>query len=155
MPRRSFKSELETLIFALRANIRIASSPQTRGILNDFHDALRYNKLRERKRKFLIWGLLVGRSVDYFTKFFLVEKSIISPRSRMIFIRKIDRICGTGTCNRIRAITTNPLLVSELHIVRELRNDLFHIPGRHLNVTEMEDFIFKSVKCIHQLSTEL
>jgi len=146
MPRNLFRSELETLIFALRPLVQTLHDPVIDRILRDLELTIEYSRLSE-CRRFLIWGLLIGRDVDSFTSFFLSSKrqSITNPR-RDTFNNRINQICRTTN-----PLTSDPRIRGDLHTVRGLRNDLFHRAGKHFTPTEMQTFVFNSVKCIQQL----
>jgi hypothetical protein len=149
MTRRSFRKELISLIFALRSNNKITASVQGSRILNDCDLALQYIKIRKEKR-FLLWGLLVGRSVDSFTTFFLFKKGQTLPRRRNGFNGRIARICDLRN-----PLTSDPTIRSDLNIVRLMRNDLFHTSGRHFDSEEMRTFVFKSARSLLQLLLDL
>jgi|GEM_PF-3147946 len=149
MTRRSFRSELASLIFALRASSRITNDPSGRRILDDFDLALRYYRI-ERVKRYLVWGLLIGRSVDHFTSFFLLAKGASLLGARNTFNNRISRICSSRN-----PLTSNPTIGTDLDTVRQLRNDLFHNAGRHFTDTEMRTLVFDAVKCILQLNLDL
>ena len=150
MTRRSFKSELKSLIFALRTNNRITGNTTGANILDDINLALNYYRVRKRKR-YLIWGLLIGRSVDTFTSLFLSEKrETIGNRYRNTFNNRINKICRTTN-----PLTGDPTIKGDLDDVIAKRNELFHNSGRHFHDDEMKAFLFKSVKCFLQLLLDL
>lgn len=149
MARRNFKSELLSLVFVLDANPLITTDVSAKKILDDFHEALGNCRIKK-ERRFLIWGLLTGRSVDSFTKFFLSKKRASLPSRRDNFNNRINRICRSSS-----PLTSDPTIVGDLHVVRLMRNDLFHKSGEHFNDVQMEDFIFKSTRCIQQLVSDL
>ena len=161
MVRRSFNSELSSLIFILNAHPLITSDINARKIIDDFNETLAYNRMRQRRR-YLIWGLLIGRCVDFFTEFFLIKKRRRINRGDRnrhgrpvsnTFNHRIEKICGNlRTCP---ALTGDPSINADLHYVRDKRNDLFHEPGRHFSQLEMKNFVFKSVKSMMQLVSDL
>ena len=146
MTRRSFKNELGSLVFRFRIHVNSTNDPDEKNILDDFNLALQYHRLG-RRRRFLIWGLLIGRSVDSFTRFFLTAKGVRIPGT---FNRRIGRICSSAN-----PLTGDPTIRNDLHTIRRMRNDLFHNSGRHFTHTEMRTFVFNSVKCITQLISDL
>lgn len=150
MARRSFRTELDSLMLPLRALVRTVNNPAANKILDDFSEALQYYRL-QRRRRYLIWGLLIGRSVDSFTSFFLSEKSeSITNRYHDTFNNRIKKICRTNN-----PLTRDPTIRDDLDEIRDLRNDLFHNAGRHFADQEMQTFVFNSVKCIHHLIRDL
>lgn len=146
MPRRSFKTELAAIEFILSSDARISAAVLGTNVLNDLRTAL-VCCTTERVPKYLSWSLLIGRSLDTFTVFFLSEKGE-PPVSR--FDPRIRRICNSS-----RPLTTNPAIQSDLLKVKDMRNNLFHNAGVYLNKTDMEDFIFSSTRCIQQLMNDL
>jgi hypothetical protein len=101
----------------------------------------------ERTRKYLIWGLLIGRSVDSFTVFFL---NIKHKKSNDFFNSRIKRICEGA-----RPLTSDPTIKADLLRVKDLRNELFHNSDRHLSDSEMEDLVFKSARSVQQLIKDI
>ena len=146
MTRRSFKSELESLVFVLSSNRNIMINPQAINVLDDFRRALSCYRV-ERIRKYLIWGLLVGRSLDTFTVFFLASKGARPIRYFDLRIRRI--------CRQPNPLTSNPAIQDDLLRIKDKRNELFHNAGRHFSDAEMEDFVFTTTKCITQLLSDL
>lgn len=150
MTKNRFRRELKSLIFALGPLARSLGNPVVSNILDDFGLTLRYSRLRERRR-FLIWGLLIGRSVDSFTSFFLSEKNeTITNCYRNTFNNRINKICRTTN-----PLTRNPTIKNDLRDVKDLRNELFHNAGRHFTEGEMRTFVYDSVKCVLQLIGDL
>lgn len=149
MTRRSFKSELLSLIFSLRTLITNISNPIANNVLDDFSKVLQYSRVRKEKR-YLIWGLLIGRSVDSFTMLSVRRKT--HSRRESTFNERIIEICGTGGQP---PLTNDPTIKDDLDEIRKLRNDLFHNAGRHLNDKEMKTFLFKSTRCLQQLILDL
>ncbi len=148
MPRRSFRSELTSLLFAFQTKAVIIQNPVGNNIRNDFQLTLQYNRLR-RQRKYLLWGLLIGRSVDSFLKFFLPLK-LRTHRQYDTFNKRIRRICS----NR-NPLTTNPTIKNDLDTVRKLRNDLFHNSGRHFTPDETRKYLFSSIRALVQLINDI
>jgi len=155
MPRRSFKSELATLVFALGSNRRITSNPDGNNIFSDCNLARQYHSIRNRRKKYLLWSLLIGRSADSFTLFFTNEKGIIRIRPRNDFNNRILRICARGRYRNQNPLTSDPTIQTDLDSVRLRRNDIFHNAGRHFNDNEMQEFVFKTVRCLQQLLLDL
>jgi hypothetical protein len=146
MTSRTFKSELDSLLFAFSTKSNALNHPLANKVKEDFNQALNWYRT-EKKRRCLIWGLLIGRSVDSFTLFFLHAKG--AP-SRGKFDDRIKRIC-----RQQNPLTTDLTIRTDLDTVRLLRNSLFHEAGRHFNETEMQSFLFKSVRCLQQLIRDL
>ncbi len=146
MSKRSFRSELRALTFALSPNPIVQTNALAGNVLKDLNQALDCCYVR-RTRRNLIWGILMGRSVDTFTVLFLNEKN---QANHPWLDKRIKEICRN----------TNPL-ISDLTIkadllrVKDLRNDLFHNAGRLFNDVEIEEFMFKSAKCMQQLIRDL
>ena len=146
MTRRTFKSELETLVFILSSNRHIVMNPRAYTVIDDFRKAVSCYRVKK-IRKYMIWGLLVGRSLDTFTVFFLRAKT----RTRINhFDSRIRRIC-----NRRNPLTSNPAIQVDLLRIKDKRNELFHQAGRHFSDSEMEDFVFTTTRCITQLVGDL
>jgi hypothetical protein len=146
MTKKSFKKELESLLFAFGVSSISLSDPRASKVKDDFDHVLKCYYVRK-TRRYLIWGLLIGRSVDSFTGFFLDAKLSGFTGN---FNDRINRICSTTS-----PLTSDLTIKSDLRTVKGLRNDLFHNSGRHLNDSEMEDFLFKSVRCVQQLIRDL
>lgn len=146
MTRRSFRSELKSLVFVLASHPKVSADPLAGNVVKDFDRALNCCYVRKTRRN-LIWGLLVGRSLDTFTVFFLDTKRIGSIKS---FNNRILRICSPTS-----PLTADPAIETDLLRVKEMPNDLFHNAGRHFNDSEIEDFVFTSTKCIQQLISDL
>jgi hypothetical protein len=146
MTRRSFRSELTALIFILSSHPGLTTDLRITNVLNDFKTALACCNVKK-NRKYLMWGLLIGRSLDTFTVFFLDAK-----RARPVkwFNDRILRICDPAN-----PLTSDPTIEADLLRVQDNRNDLFHTAGRHFNDGEMEDFVFTSTKCMQQLIGDL
>lgn len=150
MPRRTFMTELKTMIYAMRGNNYITTSAIGNNIINDLTIIINYKK-GYKQRRYLVWSLLIGRSVDCFPDFFLNHKrQPIVNRNQNTFRRRVNRIRDPN-----RNLTANPALIDDLTDVVDLRNDLFHNSGRHFNQTEMETFVFTTVNCIIQLINDL
>jgi len=149
MARRNFKSELLSLVFVLGTNPLIVADAFAKKILDDFHEALGNCRIKK-ERRFLIWGLLIGRSVDSFTNFFLFQKRASISGFGDTFNNRINRICRTRN-----PLTSDPTIITDLHIVKSMRNDFFHKSGEHFNDIQMRDFVFKSARCIQQLVSDL
>jgi hypothetical protein len=148
MTRRTLKTELEALTLALSTNAIIQADLSAQKIFDDFSEALSYSRMHKRKR-YLIWGLLIGRSADSFTVFFLVHKHVTCIGNDT-FNNRIKTIINPRT-----PLTRDVTIISELHIVRDLRNNLFHNSGIHFTDQELQDFVFKTIKCIQQLLMDL
>ena len=146
MTRRSLKSELGSLVFILSSSRHIMANFQAINVLDDFRKVLSCNRVKK-IRKYLIWGLLVGRSLDTFTVFFLASKGVTPFR---YFDQRIRRICRPSN-----PLTSDPTIQADLIRVKDKRNELFHQAGRHFSDTEMEDFMFTAIKCITQLVSDL
>jgi len=146
MTRRGFKSELEALVFILSTNPYIMRNPRARSVLDDFEKALSCYRVKK-MRKYLIWGLLIGRSLDTFTVFFLASKRF---RPISSFGHRIGEICDPNS-----HLTSDPAIQADLIRIKNRRNDLFHEAGRHFSDVEMEDFVFTTTKCITQLLSDL
>ena len=144
MPRRSFRSEINSLLLAFQTKAIIIRDPVANRIMDDYRLALQYYRVR-RQKKYLLWGLLVGRSVDAFTLFFIVLKGL-DPRRYNTFNRRIRQICHNQ-----HPLTNNPAIQNDLNIVRNLRNDLFHNAGRHFTPIEIRRYVFSSIKALVQL----
>lgn len=149
MTKRTFKSELDTLVLAIRSKRVVARDPVGVSILADLDLALKNTRIQKRRR-YLIWGLLIGRSIDRFTALFLRLKGR-SPSGRQdTFNRRIRIICSNT-----RPLTSDLTIKADLNVVRTLRNDLFHTAGRHFNDSEMQTFVFKAARCALQFTLDL
>lgn len=146
MTRRSFRSELTALIFILSSHPGLTTNFRVTNVLDDLRTALTCSSVRK-NRKYLIWGLLIGRSLDTFTVFFLDVKH---ERPEPSFNHRILRICDP-----VNPLTSDPTIMADLLRVKNNRNDLFHNAGRHFNDGEMEDFVFRSTKSMQQLIGDL
>jgi len=146
MTKRSFRSELKALTFALGPHPLVLTDPLASNVLKDLNQALDCCYVRKTRRN-LIWGLLVGRSVDTFTVSFLSAKH---ERIDRWFNDRIIKICRSTN-----PLTTDPTLKADLLVVKDMRNDLFHNAGRLFNDSEIEEFMFKSTRCIQQLIRDL
>jgi hypothetical protein len=148
MTKRTLNSELQALCFAMSTNQDIQADALARKILDDFNETLLYARLHKPKR-FLIWGLLIGRCADCFTKFYLNFKGV-----RCIGQDKFSNRINT-IINPINPLTTDMAIITDLHIVRDYRNDLFHQAGYHFSEPQMETFVFKTVNSIQQLLMDM
>lgn len=146
MTKRTYESELSSLLFAYRTNAAKLHHPLAENVRNDL-DRARNCRYSDQRGKNLIRGLLIGRSVDTFTVYFLLENH---RNENGTFDQRIRRIC-TGRA----PLTTDPTVQADLNKVRELRNELFHKANRHFTYDEMNTFVFKSVKSIGQLIKEI
>ena len=145
MSAKKFRQEITTLLFIMRGNGIFSGSRLGVNIMNDMDIILNYQHGRL-VRRYLTWGLCIGRSVDTFTNLFCRQKdSNWPPRSG--FTRRMNEICNTHV--------SDPALRSELEYVRDRRNELFHEAGRHFTRNELRQFTFDAIKSMHQLLTAL
>jgi hypothetical protein len=159
LTRRTLRREIETLVFALNTNGMITGNPRGVNIIDDFQLVSQYYRIPQQKRN-LLWALLIGRSVDSFTKFFLTQKGCALPAGKDDFNRRILRICDPSHL-RDPALRALPPLTSDLTIQTDLddirlkRNNLFHNSGVHFTPQEMEQFIFQSSRSLQQLVLDI
>lgn len=146
MTRRSFRSELTALIFVLSSHPGLTIDLRVTNVLDDLRTALTCSNVKK-NRRYLIWGLLIGRSMDTFTVFFLDAKH---ERPVQSLDHRILRICDPAN-----PLTSDPTIKADLLRVKNNRNDLFHNAGRQFNDGEMEDFVFTSTKSMQQLIGDL
>ncbi len=154
-----FRRELEALAFAFNSSPQITANVTGAGIINDFSLVTQYYRMSQ-QRRYLLWALLIGRSVDSFTKFFLDQKGCPLPRGTDDFNQRILRICDPSQL-KVRALRTLPPLTSDLtiqtdlHGVRIKRNDIFHHAGTHFTPQQMQEFIFQTYRSLQQLMIDL
>jgi len=148
MTKRTLKSELQALCLVMSTNPDIQADALACNILDDFNETLLYTRVHKHKR-FLIWGLLVGRCADCFTTFYLNFKGV-RCRGTNNFHNRIDTIINPTT-----PLTTDMMVIADLHDVRDDRNHLFHQAGYHFTEPQMESFVFKTVKSIQQLLIDM
>jgi len=149
MTRRTYKTELDSLIFTLQSQQRVNRHIIGSNIIEDIKYS-HQEKAGRKKKKYLVWGLLVGRSIDQFTDLFLILKRQRIPGNynRNTFNKRINKIFNQRLCSK-------PYLKTELCHVKDMRNELFHKANRHFNDNEIKRFIFKSVTCMVQLCADL
>ncbi|MBU0778057.1 hypothetical protein KKF82_07345 [Patescibacteria group bacterium] len=145
MSAEQFRQEINTLLFTMRGNGIFSASILGVNIINDMDIILNYQYGRI-VRRYLTWGLCIGRSVDTFTKLFLMHKGVILP-AFIGFTPRIHEICNN--------YVSDPNLKTELEYVRDRRNELFHEAGRHFTRNELRQFTFNAIKSMHQLLTDL
>jgi len=90
-------------------------------------------------------GLLLGRSADTFTSIFLELKTHPNGGN---FKARINRIVRNN-------LSSNRFVISDLHEVRCLRNDLFHKANKYYSITELRNFVYHSVNCMIQLCNDI
>jgi hypothetical protein len=146
MSTKTLESELNALLLAFDTRVASLHEPLADNVKKDFDKVISYNPM-EKTSKHLIWGLLIGRSVDTFTVFFLNMKH---QKSDDFFNRRIERICGGA-----RPLTRDPTIKVDLDRVKDLRNELFHNSDRQLSDSEIEDLVFKSARSIQQLIRDI
>jgi len=146
MSTKTLESELNALLLAFDTSVASLHEPLADNVRKDFDKLINYGSM-DKISKHLIWGLLIGRSVDTFTVFFLNMKN---KKSDDFFNRRIKRICGGA-----KPLTSDPTIKVDLDRVKDLRNDLFHNSDRHLSDSEVEDLVFKSVRSIQQLIRDI
>ena len=149
MTRRTFNSELESLFFALDSQPGVKGDVLGANIIEDITYS-RHENSGPLKKKYLVWGFLIGRSIDQFTDLFLILKHERIPGNYNVntFNRRINKIFRNGLCSK-------PYLRNEIIHVKDMRNDLFHRANRHFNDQEIKRFIFKAVNCMVQFCADL
>lgn len=145
MSAEQFRQEITLLLFTMRGNRVFSASRLGVNIIDDMDIILNYQYGRI-VRRYLTWGLCIGRSVDTFTLLFCRLKGVPLPRF-------------SGFTYRMRVICDNyvidPDFMTELEYVRDRRNELFHEAGRHFTRNELRQFTFYALKSMHQLLTDL
>ena len=144
MSAQQFQHEINLLLYTMRGNGIFSASIFGTAIMNDMNVVLNYQYGRI-VRRYLTWGLCIGRSVDTFTKLFCGHKHAILARND--FNGRIDEICDNHV--------SDPTIKTELTYIRERRNELFHEAGRHFTRNELRQFTFNAIKSMHQLLTDL
>ena len=140
-----FRQEITLLLFTMRGNGIFSASRLGVNIINDMDIILNY-QYGQIVRRYLTWGLCIGRSVDTFTLLFCRHKGVILP-PRSGFTARILEICNNHV--------SDPTIIAELEYVRDRRNELFHEAGRHFTRNELRQFTFDAIKSMHQLLTDL
>lgn len=140
-----FRQEITLLLLTMRGNGIFSGSELGVNIINDMDIILNYQYGRI-VRRYLTWGLCIGRSVDTFTVFFCNHKGVIPP-PRSGFNWRIGEICDNHV--------SDPNIRNELQDVRGTRNDLFHNAGRYFTRNELRQYTFNAIKSMHQLLTNL
>ena len=143
------KREITSLTFILKAKIkndgRSVLKNGGKNVLKDINLANECYELLDRKRKNLLLGLLFGRSVDTFTSIFLELNALPNGGN---FKTRINRIVRNN-------LSSNRFVISDLHIVRCLRNDLFHEANKYHTIPELHNFVYHSVNCMIQLCNDI
>ena len=144
MSAKQFRQEINILLFTMRGNRIFSASILGANIIRDMDIILSYQHGRI-IRRYLTWGLCIGRSVDTFTKLFCSHKHATPVRNN--FNERIAEICNNHV--------SDPTIETELTYIRERRNELFHEADRHFTRHELRKFTFDAIKSMHQLLIDL
>ena len=144
MSTQQFRQEINTLLFTMRGNQIFSNSQLGVNIINDMDIILNYQYGRI-IRRYLTWGLCIGRSVDTFTDLFCRHKHANPVPNN--FNGRIDEICDNHA--------SDPTIINQLTYVRRRRNELFHQASCHFTRDELRQFTFDAIKSMHQLLIDL